>query len=463
MNKEIKYIGISELYAHPDNPRKDVGDVTELAESIKASGILQNLTVINGHRQTVQEYLSAADERGISKADALVEWSKIIDKEWLDSGYTVIIGHRRLAAAKAAGLSELPCIVCEMPYNEQISTMLCENMQRRDLTILEEVDGIQLMLDLGETVESISEKTGLSKSTIYKRRNMAAYDREKLRESLERGPKLEDYAELEKIEDPDEREKVLERIGTPNFRYSLNEAIQKQERKELAREAREYLLTFAREILQKEVTSGMVYEKYSSLENVREKFADLPADTKYYFVMSSYSVNLYREKSADELAEEEKASSEKAADMERKERLKAAFKNAFKSRMDFIKKFTPSAAKGRAIDAGLLRYLGNRECTESIFSEIVGILPNEDGDIEYEDIISGKFNYPLKKAVVAALYSAMDGENLNCIDYWDKYSEDETLKDVYTFLEGLGYEMSDEERALMDGTHDLYGGNGNEN
>lgn len=81
MNKEIKYIGISELYAHPDNPRKDVGDVTELAESIKASGILQNLTVINGHRQTVQEYLSAADERGISKADALIEWSKISDKE----------------------------------------------------------------------------------------------------------------------------------------------------------------------------------------------------------------------------------------------------------------------------------------------------------------------------------------------------------------------------------------------
>ncbi len=62
-----------------------------------------------------------------------------------------------------------------MPYNEQISTMLCENMQRRDLTILEEIDGIQLMLDLGETVESISEKTGLSKSTIYKRRNGREY------------------------------------------------------------------------------------------------------------------------------------------------------------------------------------------------------------------------------------------------------------------------------------------------
>ena len=43
---EIKYIPVSKLWKHPDNPRKDLGDVTELAESIKVNGVLQNLTVV---------------------------------------------------------------------------------------------------------------------------------------------------------------------------------------------------------------------------------------------------------------------------------------------------------------------------------------------------------------------------------------------------------------------------------
>lgn len=43
---EIKYIPVSKLWRHPDNPRKNLGDVTELAESIKVNGVLQNLTVV---------------------------------------------------------------------------------------------------------------------------------------------------------------------------------------------------------------------------------------------------------------------------------------------------------------------------------------------------------------------------------------------------------------------------------
>jgi hypothetical protein len=77
---ELQYIAVSQLYPHPDNPRKDLGDLTELADSIKANGIYQNLTVIPRE----------------------------------PDGYTVIIGHRRLSAAKLAGLEKVPCIVAEM-------------------------------------------------------------------------------------------------------------------------------------------------------------------------------------------------------------------------------------------------------------------------------------------------------------------------------------------------------------
>lgn len=140
---EIKYIPVSKLWRHPDNPRKDLGDVTELAESIKVNGVLQNLTVV----PLIGE----------------------ITKKWDGESYRVIIGHRRLAAAKLAGLEELPCVVVEMSDREQLSTMLTENMQRSDLTVYEQAQGFQMMLDMGDTVEDIAEKSGFSATTVRRR------------------------------------------------------------------------------------------------------------------------------------------------------------------------------------------------------------------------------------------------------------------------------------------------------
>ena len=128
----ITNIEVTKLLQHPDNPRKNIGDVTELAESIKARGILQNLTVVPA-------------ENGM---------------------YTVIIGHRRLAAAKQAGLTEVPCAVVDMDYKTQLSTMLLENMQRSDLTVYEQAQGMQMMFDLGVPVAEIVEKTPLVKAEL---------------------------------------------------------------------------------------------------------------------------------------------------------------------------------------------------------------------------------------------------------------------------------------------------------
>lgn len=106
---QIIYLPVEQLYPHPDNPRRELGDLTELSDSIKANGIYQNLTVVPRH----------IDDKG----------------EKMGSGYTVIIGHRRLAAAKQAGLKEVPCVIAEMTEQEQVQTMLLENMQRSDLKI----------------------------------------------------------------------------------------------------------------------------------------------------------------------------------------------------------------------------------------------------------------------------------------------------------------------------------------
>lgn len=87
-----------------------------------------------------------------------------MNDDWTE--FTVIIGHRRLAAAKQAGLTELPCAVVEMTEKEQLSTMLTENMQRSDLTVYEEAKGCQLLLDLGDTVAEVAEK-----NRIFRKQN----------------------------------------------------------------------------------------------------------------------------------------------------------------------------------------------------------------------------------------------------------------------------------------------------
>ena len=81
VNMPIEY-----LVPHPQNPRKDLGDLEELTASIKENGIYQNLTVIPINEE-------APDE---------------------EPKYMVVIGHRRLEAAKRAGLKEVPCAIEEI-------------------------------------------------------------------------------------------------------------------------------------------------------------------------------------------------------------------------------------------------------------------------------------------------------------------------------------------------------------
>ena len=168
--------------------------------------------------------------------------------------YRIVIGHRRFEAAKLAGLTELPCVVSTMDYKTQVATMLLENMQRSDLTVYEQAQGFQMMLDLGESLANISEKTGFSETTVRRRVKLLELDPEKFKASAERNVTLMDYAELEKIEDITLRNKVLDSIGTPNFKYELQKAIDKEKADKNMAKYIEQLSTFATQI---DNSSGM--------------------------------------------------------------------------------------------------------------------------------------------------------------------------------------------------------------
>lgn len=190
----ITNINIEQLHPHLNNPRQDLGDLTELTESIKAQGVLQNLTVVPGF-------------------------------DLLDS-YTVIIGHRRLAAAKLAGLTELPCAVVYLDNKQQASMMLLENMQRSDLTPYEQAQGFQQCLDLGITVQELSKSTGFSKKTVKHRLKLLELDQEKVKTTQ---GNMDDYIALEEISDIKERNRLLQFMGTNNFNAEVAKTKKKQD------------------------------------------------------------------------------------------------------------------------------------------------------------------------------------------------------------------------------------------
>ena len=230
---ELVYLPVEKLWPHPDNPRKVVDDLEELAASIRENGVLQNLTVVHVPEHTMDEgerrkVFEQTQENGVDSDEYKLA------KELLDSGkvpehYTVIIGHRRLAAAKMAGLESVPCVISEMTEKEQLQTMIMENMQRKDLKVYEEANAFQQLLDFGDTMEEVSQKSGFSVTTIKRRVKLTELNQTTLKEVVDtRQISLSDFDELAKIDDLKKRNEVLEKIGTRDFEFAVSSTIREQ-------------------------------------------------------------------------------------------------------------------------------------------------------------------------------------------------------------------------------------------
>jgi ParB family chromosome partitioning protein len=137
---------VTEIAEHPRNVRRDVGDLTELTASIKAQGVLQPLTVAPDTSRRKTKFL-------------------------------LIAGHRRLRAAKKAGLAEVPVVVRDdlESLASQVAAMVGENVHRTDLSPVEEADAYQLLLDdAGLKVAEVAKATGRPQSTVRGRLKLRA-------------------------------------------------------------------------------------------------------------------------------------------------------------------------------------------------------------------------------------------------------------------------------------------------
>lgn len=128
-----RVLPIDRIAPNPEQPRTEIGDLTELTNSIKQNGVLEPLLVKpNG-----------------------------------DGTYMIIAGERRWRASNLAGLTEVPCIEFDIDEKTIAEIALIENLQRKDLTIWEEADGLAYLAQrFGYTHEEIAKKIGKSRTTV---------------------------------------------------------------------------------------------------------------------------------------------------------------------------------------------------------------------------------------------------------------------------------------------------------
>ncbi len=121
------------IEANPDQPRTQLGNIEELAASVREKGVLEPILV-----------------RAVGP-----------------NRYQIISGERRFRAATMVGLDEVPAIELDVDDKEQLEIALIENIQRKDLTPFEEAEGLYILQEkFGYTHERISQVIGKSRSTV---------------------------------------------------------------------------------------------------------------------------------------------------------------------------------------------------------------------------------------------------------------------------------------------------------
>ena len=445
MKRELVYLRVDILHPHPNNPRKDLGDLTELAESVKESGVMQNLTVVPH-----------------------------ID---IEGEYTVIIGHRRLGASKLAGLATVPCVIVEMSEKEQLATMMLENMQRSDLTFYEQAEGFQMMIDLGETVESISEKTGLSKSTVRNRVKLAKYDRQIMREAAIRQPTMEQYMRLCEIEDVSRANDVARFLGTRNFDREVDRALSEQKSKKEREKLKALVETVATRFIGN--TDEAVREKRivcvehlytpvtAEVEKKVTRFKSL--DIPLYF-SEGYGFAIFRDRTAedDDKTTEEQLNRAKRQDLE--QRADDLYKQIESRAEAFVKEY-----RGKKGDMDTLHWhlfeamvWGKIKPNYKLLTtaEALGwVMP--DGGTSWdegtrqnaEDYIFDTYDGDKARTMLVCIYHMFEKTEPYNLFYRDTKLTKQTgcgWMFIFSLLTDLGYNVSDEEWAFVNGSHPLY-------
>lgn len=213
----LEKIAVGELHPAGDNPRRVVDVDDEMVATMKSLGVLEPLLV---NKSTI-------------------------------NGFTVVAGHRRLAAAKKAGLKFVPCVIHEdLDDRTRAEMMLVENLQRHDLSPLEEATAYQRLVDLGRKQRDLAKVVGRSQSHLSKRMSLLKLPKAALDAIDSGGITLEQATGLAAVE-PEKVEKLFAGRRPPSG-YDIDRTVRAAERERKSAKVRKELIAAGVRVLDKE-------------------------------------------------------------------------------------------------------------------------------------------------------------------------------------------------------------------
>ena len=407
---QITQIPVDRINSHQHNPRREIGDLAELTDSVRAQGVRQNLLVVPAEQ---------------------------------DGAYTVVIGHRRLAAARAAGLETVPCVIdAELGAAAQIQLMLVENLQRADLSPVEEANGYQDLLDLGMTAAQIRKTTGRTRATVKARLGLLTLPADAQAKVHEGQATLEDAAKLEKLiaiaeTAPRAAESVrraVEAFGGRDSRWALERAIDDVKsyagRQEWVAKIEAHGIPYQEET---DWRSWVVFARIYNDERLAEALAQ-PAPEGAVWNWSGTSLVIYQPRPETDVQEE----------LEREERHVAA---ALAREIDERNAGTAASLR----DNFLVDWIKNRRLTKAVQEAIIEhmvwpLLSSTDGSYylrswcEEADVDMAKLS-PWHAIVLHA--------HARSKSVWEWEEHGDRLVALYQLLPSLGYQLSDVEQVWL--------------
>ena len=200
-NKEVVELNLSDLRPNPYQPRKIFDDeaLNELAASIKEHGVFQPIIV----KKTVK-------------------------------GYDIVAGERRFRASKKAGLTTIPAIIKDFTDEEMMNISLLENLQREDLTAIEEANAYKAIIDAsGITQDELANRVGKSRSHITNMLGLLKLPKSVQDMILYNKISMGHARVLSKLEDKEKIEELAEKIVSEDL--SVREIEELSKEKELKR------------------------------------------------------------------------------------------------------------------------------------------------------------------------------------------------------------------------------------
>lgn len=189
----VLFLPVDAIVPNPNQPRKlfSQPELDELADSIRALGVLQPLTV------------------------------RRRDGQW-----ELVAGERRLRAAKLAGLTEVPCLSIAVDSQSSSLLALVENLQRRDLDFWEEAQALRRLIDTYHlSQDEVAQRVGKSQSAVANKLRLLKLPQPVLELLRNQGSTERHARALLRLDDPEQQMEVARQIATHSLTVAQTEAV----------------------------------------------------------------------------------------------------------------------------------------------------------------------------------------------------------------------------------------------